>query len=317
MLLKETNFSKVKWIDCQAPTKEKLIELAPVIGVPKGMLLSCLDPDFLPHLDHYNDVRFLMLRICEPKASRRSDTIQELTTKIAIFIKGDTIYSFHRLPLDGLKNIEQKIVEKSKTLNSEEISLQYFLSLLFEMVALSYDKPLLDLVSETDIFEEKILSAKKSKNLLKDGFIIKRKASAYKKVVKFTSEILNKLVINLHFDSNQYGYIKEKLDRYQFYGEDAFENIQGLLNLHIAIESQKTNEASFRTNEIVRVLTVATIFFLPLNFIAGIYGMNFEHLPLSKHVDGFWISLSFMALICIGLLTYVVKKGWMVPPPKD
>lgn len=315
MVVNEVSFSQIKWIDHQAPTKEKLISLAEVIGVPKGMLLSSLDPDFLPHLDTYNDVRFLMLRVCEPKASRSADTIQELTTKIAVFIKEDTIYSFHRLPLQEITNIVAKIEEKKKTTN--DIDLQYFLSQLFEQVALSYDRPLIDLESQMDVFEEKILKSQPSKNPLRDGFLIKRKASAYKKVVKFTTEILNETVDTLNFDHNYYGYIKEKLDRYQFFAEEIFENIQGLLNLHIAIQSQKTNEASFRTNEIVRVLTVLTLFFLPLNFIAGIYGMNFEEMPLVKSANGFWVSIFIMMGICVGLWVYVVRKGWMTPPSKD
>lgn len=312
MVVSELHFSKIKWIDHQAPTKDKLIELAPIIGIPRGMLLSCLDPDFLPHLDAYDDVRFLMLRICEKSASNRAATIQDLTTKIAVFIKGNEIYSFHRLPLAELKNISEKM-----TLKKDEVDLQNFLSLIFEEVILSYDKPLLGLASQTDVFEEKILSPKKFKYFLRDGFVIKRKASAYKKVIKFTSEILNKSVVMMHFDSHQYGYLKEKLDRFQFFAEDVFENIQGLLNIYIAIQSQKTNEASFRTNEIVRVLTVLTLFFLPLNFIAGIFGMNFDNMPLIKTSEGFWMSLLIMAMICLGLLGYVVKKGWLTPSKSE
>lgn len=314
MVMTELKFSKITWIDYQAPTKEKLVELAPVIGVPRGMLMSCLDPDYLPYLDTYDDVRFLMLRICEKSAPNRADTIQELTTKIAVFIKGDIIYSFHRLSLEELKRIAERISEKKLALPPAEIHVQYFLNLLFEEVIMSYEKPLLSLEAQNSVFEEKILSPRQSKYFLRDGFAIKRKASAYKKIVKFTTDILNKSVILLHFDSNQYGYLKEKLDRFQFFAEDVFEDIQGLLNLHLAIQSQKTNEASFRTNEIVRVLTVLTIFFLPLNFIAGVFGMNFDIMPLVKSSEGFWVSIVLMAMICIGLLLYTVKKGWLASP---
>ena len=312
MIINEMNFSNMKWIDHTAPTKEKLTETATALGVPEAMLLNCLDPDFLPHLDSYNDVFFLMLRACEPNAFGHADSIQELTTKIAVFIKNDMILSFHRLPLEEINVTTQKI-SKVQT----ETGLQYFIQTLTDEIALGYDKPLMELENQTDDFEEKILNKRNSRNLLRDGFVIKRKASAYKKVIKFTSEVINKLVNTLNFDEKKFGFIKEKFDRYQFYSDDVFENIQGLLNLHIAIQSQKTNEASFRTNEIVRVLTVLTIFFLPLNFIAGVYGMNFEHMPLIKHPDGFWISLGFMAVICVGLFIYVVKKGWIAPPPKE
>ncbi len=312
MTINEVSFSNIKWIDHVAPTKKKLIEMAKVIGVPQGMILNCLNPDFLPHLDSYNDVYFLMLRISESGAPKQADTIQELTTKIALFMKEDTIYSFHRLPLQEINVVTQKMQEKTT-----EATRQYFFQSLLEQVATSYDQRLLELEQMTESFEENILKSVRSRNLLQDGFILKRKASAYKKVIKFTSEVMMKTVMTLNLDNTQFGYIKEKFDRYQFYADDVFENSQSLLNLHIGIQSQKTNEASFRTNEIMRVLTVLTMFFLPLNFIAGVYGMNFEYMPLTKHPEGFWLSLGFMVLICLGLFAYVVKKGWMAPPPKE
>ena len=312
MTTNEVSFSNIKWIDHVAPTKKKLIEMSKVIGVPQGMILNCLNPDFLPHLDTYNDVYFLMLRVSEQGSPKMADSIQELTTKIALFIKGDTIFSFHRLLLPEIKVVTQKTQEKSSP-----DARQYFFQTLFEQVALSYDAPLIELEHMTDQFEENILKNVKSRNLLQDGFILKRKASAYKKVIKFTSEVMAKTVGTLSLDYTQFGYIKEKFDRYQFYSDDVFENSQSLLNLHLGIQSQKTNEASFRTNEIVRVLTVLTLFFLPLNFIAGIYGMNFEVMPLVKEAQGFWISIGFMIVICVILLTYVFRKGWMAPPPKE
>lgn len=312
MTINEVKFSNIKWIDHVAPTKEKLVDMAKVIEVPQGMILNCLNPDFLPHLDSYNDVYFLMLRAYEAHAPAQADTVQELTTKMAFFIKPDAIYSFHRLPLNQITITAQKMQEKPAIAN-----LQYFIQSIFEQVALSYDKPLLDLEQQTDVFEETILSKKSSKHLLRDGFIIKRKASAYKKVVKFTSEVMSKTITTLNLDPSQFGYIKEKFDRYQFYSDDVFENIQSLLNLHIGIQSQKTNEASFRTSEIMRVLTVLTIFFLPLNFIAGVYGMNFSYLPLAEYHEGFWLAVGLMLVISFGILLYVVKKGWMAPPPKE
>jgi magnesium transporter len=312
MKINEVTFANIKWIDHVAPTKKKLIEMAQVIGVPQGMILNCLNPDFLPHLDTYNGVYFLMLRVSELGAPKSSDSIQELTTKIALFIKDDTIYSFHRLPLSEIDAVAEKMKEKAGLATR-----QYFFQSLLEQVALSYDGPLLELEQMTDTFEENILKSVKSRNLLQDGFILKRKSSAYKKVIKFTSEVMMKTVGMLNLDQSQFGYIKEKFDRYQFYSDDVFENSQSLLNLHIGIQSQKTNEASFRTNEIMRVFTVLTLFFLPLNFIAGIYGMNFEFMPLVKDSNGFWIAIGFMAAICLVLLGYVIKKGWLAPPPKE
>ena len=57
-----------------------------------------------------------------------------------------------------------------------------------------------------------------------------------------------------------------------FYADELLEDVNNLLSIQLAL-------ASHRTNEVVRVLTVFSVFFLPLTFIVGIYGMNFQFMP--------------------------------------
>jgi magnesium transporter len=113
--------------------------------------------------------------------------------------------------------------------------------------------------------------------------------------------------------------VQEPLDKLIFYSDDIYEEITGLLNLHLSLMSQKTNEASFRTNEVMRVLTIFSIFFLPLNFIAGIYGMNFENMPELREPHGYYITLGFMIMIVLGITYWIYRKGWMKKDvlPKD
>ena len=57
-----------------------------------------------------------------------------------------------------------------------------------------------------------------------------------------------------------------------------------------------------RTNDIMRTLTVLTAIFLPLNLITGVFGMNFDALPLIHDATGFWIAAGLMLAVAIGLL---------------
>jgi len=66
-----------------------------------------------------------------------------------------------------------------------------------------------------------------------------------------------------------------------------------------------------RTNEIMRTLTALTAIFLPLNLIAGIFGMNFEVLPWTKEHDGFWWILGVMALIAVTLGLVFWRKRYL------
>lgn len=105
--------------------------------------------------------------------------------------------------------------------------------------------------------------------------------------------------------------LQENVERNLFYSEDVLENVTGLLNLHVSLLSNETNEASFKTNEVMRVLTVFSIFFLPLNFLAGIYGMNFKHMPELEMHNGYFFVLLGMGLISLTIFGWVYKRGWL------
>ena len=68
---------------------------------------------------------------------------------------------------------------------------------------------------------------------------------------------------------------------------------------------------SHRTNEIMRTLTVLTAIFLPLNLIAGIFGMNFEFIPLLHRSNGFWLAMTLMALTAVGLVVFFWRKRYL------
>ncbi len=71
------------------------------------------------------------------------------------------------------------------------------------------------------------------------------------------------------------------------------------------------NAQSHRTNEIMRTLTVLTAIFLPLNLIAGIFGMNFEFIPFLHRSNGFWFAMGFMLLTAFGLVVFFWRKHYL------
>ncbi len=315
MVQSETQYSSLKWVDIVNPTKKALEQLSEELQLPKKLLLNCLDPDYLPHVENYGAVQFIVLRLMEPKPQITADTVQEITTKIALFLTDDKVVSVHRLPLkDEIGQIHEKLKAHSANDVSNDLVLAYF----FEQISVGFDSPIAELERKMELFEEKIFHSEQAKSTLLDGYYIKRQASAFKKVLRFTVEVQNKMLLKMDSLGGQMVQeIRDRFERNLFYADDVFENVQSLLNIHLAMASQRTNEASFKTNEIVRVLTVLTIFFSPLNFLAGVYGMNFEHIPLLQHVWGFWFALLFMLLVSGGLLLYVLRKGWLRAPPID
>lgn len=98
--------------------------------------------------------------------------------------------------------------------------------------------------------------------------------------------------------------INDQVHRCQSLAELHYSLVDDLQNGYIAISSH-------RLNQVMRVLTVITVIFVPLSFLAGIYGMNFEHIPELKNPNGYFILLGVMASVVIGLLALFKRKGWL------
>ncbi len=71
------------------------------------------------------------------------------------------------------------------------------------------------------------------------------------------------------------------------------------------------NAQSNRTNDIMRTLTAVTAIFLPLNLITGFFGMNFEHIPGLHSPTAFWVTLGFMLLVVVVVLTVFLRKRYI------
>ncbi|MBW6499430.1 MAG: magnesium and cobalt transport protein CorA, partial [Bacteroidales bacterium] len=68
---------------------------------------------------------------------------------------------------------------------------------------------------------------------------------------------------------------------------------------------------SNRTNEVMKVLTIVATIFIPLTFIAGVYGMNFEYMPELAWKWGYPAAMVFMLLAALAMLWYFRRKNWL------
>jgi magnesium transporter len=71
---------------------------------------------------------------------------------------------------------------------------------------------------------------------------------------------------------------------------------------------------SNRTNDVMRVLTVVTTIFIPLTFVVGVYGMNFDYMPELRWRHGYFIVIGAMAALGLGLMLYFRLRGWLGDP---
>ena len=295
----EQQLQNIKWIDLISPKKSDLNHLAPKLSIPNRILINALDPEHLPKYEILESAVVIYLRVNDP-SKIDADNIQDLTTKITLIITEDVVVSIHRLDHSFLQELRTESLEKSFT--SKDLIKRIITSSL-----LTFDTPLTSLEDRVDIFEENIFENQKNKDIVREGYFLKRKASAIKKILKFSLAILAGLQSRPEFEWSDFQGIRENIERNLFYTEDVLENVSGLLNLHLSLAAQKTNE-------VMRVLTVFSIFFLPLNFLAGVYGMNFEYMPELRHKYGYHFVILAMSLISFIIFLWVYKRGWLKRP---
>lgn len=114
----------------------------------------------------------------------------------------------------------------------------------------------------------------------------------------------------------------QQSDAYLVRIADVIEHIHRVLNHARRLESSietavqlHFSATAHRTNQVVRILTVITAVFAPLTLITGIFGMNFEHMPLLKDREGFWLTIFGMVALAAALLLYFAVNRMLSDRP--
>ena len=169
--------------------------------------------------------------------------------------------------------------------------------------------PLLDRMDESiDALEQEVLSDS-GDDVLARIFAMKRKLQQLRRVGVHQKEVLYRL------GRGEFDEIPEPLlpffrDVYDHYVRvnDLADSYRDLLSAtfeaHLSVQSNKMNA-------IMKTLTLATTVFMPLTFIAGVYGMNFEHMPELKSPRAYPIVLAAMAAIALVIMLFYRRKRWL------
>ena len=91
----------------------------------------------------------------------------------------------------------------------------------------------------------------------------------------------------------------------------ALDSVEALRDVVSGMVDLYLSTVSFRTNEVMKVLTIMASIFIPLTFLAGIYGMNFEHMPELAYPWAYPALLGAMIVVGLGMLWYFRRKGWL------
>ncbi|MCS7005051.1 MAG: hypothetical protein NZM38_06965 [Cytophagales bacterium] len=290
-----------EWLDVTAPTQEDYQFLSEKYKLHKSAVKDCLSPSHLPKFEVIDGVKFIIGRVFDISSPPEADTPQQLTNKVAIFISEKFLITIHRREEPFLSKIIKKWKKNS---SNEDRSQQYLVNSILDGIIHSFDEVMNKTTLELDELENKIFAGTKDPHIIKSIFIAKRRAAVFKRILFLTKETIERYV-KLSGQQTPYDIdLLENAETAYIESEDLYENAKSLLDFHLSLSSH-------RSNEITTFLTTVTGFFLPLTFIVGLYGMNFDNMPELHYRYGYLGVWIVMICIVIGVFFWFKNKGWI------
>lgn len=260
MKITEKVFESFKWIDIENPIKEDLEKIHKDLGLNYYLIKDSLEKGHLPKYEKNYKVEFYIFRAYTSNIKLQIDEVGEMSNKIAFFIFEDKLITIHRANFNFLNIHEEKHIKIN----------ELFLRIVKLMLG-TFQKPTFELSNKISEIERTIFLKDYRKVLLEELYFIKSQSRILKKVLHITQSVMEQSAENFRA-SYQYQDIKDELLNLLTYNDESVENANQLMTTYLSISDQKNNE-------VVRLLTIFSAFFLPLTFIAGVYGMNFRFMP--------------------------------------
>jgi magnesium transporter len=289
MIVKEKIFDSFTWIDIEDANKKELEIIASKYNLSYFLMKDSLDIGHLPKYEQLHKHDFFIFRAYTSTINLNIDEIGEMSNKIAFFIFEDKLITIHRAHFSFLNIHEEKHIKIS----------ELFLRIVGFMID-SFKKPTIELSNKITQIEKTIFLKDYRVVLIEELYFIKSQSRILKKIISITQSIVQQSqdkykVSYIHQD------IQDQLLHLLTMNEESLENSTQLMNTYLSLSDQKNNE-------VVRLLTIFSVFFLPLNFIAGIYGMNFSFMPELTWKLGYVFALCLMATVVIVIYLWFRRK---------
>lgn len=285
------------WVDFNEPTPEEAKLLEQYYHFHPLAIEDCVHHLLQrPKVDHYEDTHFFVLH------SLNQETLA--AEEIDLFWGENFIVTFHLNPSNELDVAWNRMAEEKQML---EIGHAYVAHLVMDKLVDQYFPAAYQL--EDQLSEIEANDRKNSiQGIMDDIFEIRSKLLKLRKTILPMRDLLYRII-----NSERIEGVKDHL----LYFTDIYDH---LLKLSEMIESNREMTAdmrdsyvslnSNRMNAIMKTLTVITTIFMPLTFIVGIYGMNFDNMPELHWKWGYFIVLGFLVCGGIGMYAWFRRKGW-------
>ncbi|UYQ94508.1 hypothetical protein MKQ68_05315 [Chitinophaga horti] len=287
------------WIDLSSPDDPEFGAIAQTYELHKAWMKDALQADHLPKFEKQKQYSFVIIRHFDGEhASSQADTVKELTNKVAIFLGEDYIITLHYNGWTALDDIAEHAVKDGDCTAPLQVLIEIVRAALN-----SFEAPGMKLNHSIDLYEEQVFLKNRKGPMLKGLYYIKRKVDVIRHLLLLSKDVIERLDPpgrdDMHTRDLRDLYVKQQ-SLYDLLSE----NTNHLLAIYFNVSSQKTNET-------IRILTIFSVFFLPLTFIAGVYGMNFEFMPELRWVFGYPGVMLLMAAVTVIIYLWFKRNKWL------
>ncbi len=255
-----------------------------------------------PKIDEYDEYLFVVLKMLY------FDQDEKLSIEHISFVLGKNyVITFQEADgdvFDGIRNRIRTGKGKIRTSGSD-----YLLYALMDAVVDNYFSLIEVMGNKIEELEDDLFEEKPNDDITYDIQSLKKEILRIRRAVFPLREVVNRI------EKSDHTLITEKT---QFYLRDLYdhiiqvsENIEIYRDMIWGLMDMYMTTISNKMNEVMKVLTIIATIFIPLTFIAGIYGMNFENIPELHHKNGYFILWGVMIFIFVGLLYYFKRRKWL------
>ncbi|UIR56488.1 magnesium transporter CorA [Sphingobacterium sp. SRCM116780] len=287
-----------EWIDVFEPSVADLEILKEKYNLNQASIKDSLEPEHLPKIEEFENYTFIILRLVSSTFKDNSDNIGEITDRLTIFYGSDFVITLHKKNVDFIHKIKLLDFKSSKLKDSRHLATH-----LSTAAIATFEKLLPKISIKLDEYEEAVFLTRQKKLVLKHVYFIKRQIDVVRKVIILYKEIVD----HFHSSPKRDIYSRDLKDlflRANTLYDNLSENTSQLLNIYFNISSN-------HTNEIMRILTIFSVFFMPITFVAGVYGMNFKNMPELEWYYGYPIAIGIMLGTSIAIYYWFKRKGWL------
>ena len=303
---KYINTQKTNWLNLHGLNNIELIKsLGNYFNIDNFMLADILNTTRRTKLEESQDTLFFNIKSLLPAGDSDNISVEQ----ISFLIKDGILISFQEKRSDFFKHIRERIRTHSGIVRTKKAD--YLLYILLDAIMENF---YITLENEEDKVEELI-------NLTKEGAdpLILERIEKHRDNFNFLKRSIIPLRDSLYDiksikDDNVFNSIEtENFSFFTRLHQKSLELLEQIESDMGSLESASNFFFSAQThkmNEIMKTLTIVSAIFIPLTFIVGVYGMNFENLPELKYQYGYHTVMGFMFLVVIGMIIYFKKRRW-------